>query len=250
MNADEQWFESDEFWEAMAPAMFTSVRWEAVPNDINGIESLTGLTRGAAVLDLCCGPGRHTLELARRGYKVTGVDRTKSYLQQVNEKARSESLDIELVQSDMRSFRRDKSYDLVMSFYTSFGYFEDPEDDSLVLRNMHASLKDGGCMVIETLGKERLAKVFMERNWQRLDDGSLLLEERTVTHDWSWIENTWILIKGGRMREFKVNHRLFSAAELKRLMLDCGFSRTACYGSPDGAAYNQNSIRMVVIGWK
>lgn len=251
MNDTGEWFERDDFWESMAPAMFTSVRWEAVPGEVDGIEKLAGLQKGASVLDLCCGPGRHSLELARRGYRVTGVDRTKSYLQQVSEKARQENLDIELVQSDMRLFRRNKSYDLVLSFYTSFGYFEDPEDDRTVLRNVLASLRDRGCLIIETLSKERLAKVFQARTWMRLDDGSIVLEEHTVTRDWTWMENTWILIKDQKIREFEVNQRLFSAAELRRLLMDCGFSRTAVYGSINGEAiYDQNATRMVVIGWK
>ena len=82
------WHEQDQFWE-MVP-LFGPDRLEMAPEEVEGVISLLGIEPGASVLDLCCGVGRHSLELARRGYRVTGVDRTASYLQTASEKAAAE----------------------------------------------------------------------------------------------------------------------------------------------------------------
>ena len=100
------------------------------------------------MLDLCCGVGRHSLELVRRGFRVTGVDRTQAYLDLVAAAAKREALDLELVRQDMREFHRDESYDGVINLFTSFGYFEDPRDDQRVVDNVYASLRSGGVLVM------------------------------------------------------------------------------------------------------
>ncbi|MCB2231528.1 class I SAM-dependent methyltransferase [bacterium] len=250
MTPEKDWFDNDDFWEVMGPWMFSQERWEAVPAQVDGILELTKPKAGASVLDLCCGPGRHALELARRGFRVTGVDRSQKYLDRVRSTANEESLEIELVHSDMREFTRENAFDLIVNYFTSFGYFDDPEDDYIVLRNMHASLRQGGCLLIETMGKERLAKIFEERTFDKFDDGTILLEERTMTRDWTWIENVWTVIRNGNTKTYSLAHRIFTAAELKRLMSDCGFARTACFGSITGDPYDQHAKRLIVIGWK
>ena len=70
-----EWFEDAAFWETFYPIMFPEERYEAAAEEVDNIVALTGVQEGR-VLDLCCGPGRHTVELAKRGFQVTGVDRT------------------------------------------------------------------------------------------------------------------------------------------------------------------------------
>src|SRR3989475_11807180 len=89
---------------------------------------------GATVLDLCCGPGRHALEFARRGFQVTGVDRTARYLETARTAARGAGLTIELVQEDMRSFHRPATLALALNLFSSFGYFAAASEDLTVLR--------------------------------------------------------------------------------------------------------------------
>ncbi len=67
------WHEQDAFWETMAFKMFAPQRWQQAATDVDQLLALVPLPGGSHVLDLCCGPGRHSLELARRGFVVTMV---------------------------------------------------------------------------------------------------------------------------------------------------------------------------------
>jgi len=249
MNTVKPWHEDDSFWETWGPVLFTPLR---IQNAVEGVDKTVRLLQiapGARVLDLGCGVGRHSLELARRGFKVTGVDRTKSYLKQAREKAEKEKLDIELVQSDMRAFRRPGAFDAVINLFTTFGYFEDINDDRKVIANVYDSLKPGGTFIMDTLGKETLAKVFQKRTWEELD-GTIVLQEHTISQNWSWMQNRWIMLRGNERIENTISHRLYAATELAALLTSGGFSRVDVFGDGDGHPYDETARRLVVVGHK
>jgi SAM-dependent methyltransferase len=72
----------------------------------------------------------------------------------------------------MRSFVRRAAFDLACNMFTSFGYFKDEEDNLKVLRNIYESLKESGVLVIEVLGKERLARTWLNTISSQLADGT------------------------------------------------------------------------------
>jgi SAM-dependent methyltransferase len=243
------WHESDSFWETAGPVLFTQGRWENAPAEVAAMVALLGLTPGADVLDLCCGVGRHALEFARRGFRVTGVDRTAAYLDEARRRAEEEELAVEFVQQDMRSFVRPKAFDVVINCFTSFGYFEREDDDRSVAASASESLRPGGMLLIEMMGKEILARIFSERGW-REEDGMLILEDRQVSPDWSAVHNRWIILKNGERREVRLTTRQYSAAELCRLLRDAGFQRVDVYGDLSGAPYDMQAKRLVVVAHK
>src|SRR5437867_1164721 len=98
-------------WEAFEPFMFHGRRLAGTPAEVDRVTALIGIEPPAAVLDMCCGPARHSLELARRGFKVTGVDRTSAYLARVRASADQEKLRVETVEADARDFRREGAFD-------------------------------------------------------------------------------------------------------------------------------------------
>lgn len=249
MTEMDPWFEDDHLWDTLAPFLFSEDRLQNAVPEVEGLVVMLELAPDTHLLDLCCGIARHTLELARRGYRVTGVDRTERYLEEARKAAREEGLDIELVRDDIRHFVRPGAFDSVINCFTSFGYFEDPDDDRRVVENVRASLKPGGTFLIDMKGKEIVAQGFQERVWREIDD-MILLEERRIIRNWSMIENRWIVLKGSERREFHFSHRLYSAVELTRLMIDCGFSRTRVYGGLSGEPYGPDSDRLVVVGYK
>jgi len=243
------WHEDDRFWERTAPFQFSERRWAAAPEEVEKALALLELEAGAAVLDLCCGPGRHSLELARRGFKVTGVDRTARFLEEARRRAEAEGLEIEFVQEDMRTFRRPGAFDAAINLWTSFGYFDDPEEDRRVLENIYASLKPDGKLLLDVMGKEVLARIFRPRDWQE-HDGVLFLEERRLIEGWSRIETRWIIIRDGEREEFTLSLRLYSGAELRALLQEVGFRRTWLFGDLDGEPYDQDARRLVALAEK
>jgi SAM-dependent methyltransferase len=118
-----EWFENDDFWREFYPFMFSDERFAATPDEVSRILALTQCNSGS-VLDLCCGPGRHSVELAQRGFKVTGVDRSPFLLERAREYAVKSGARVEWVQQDMRNFIRRASFDLACSLFTSFGYVQ------------------------------------------------------------------------------------------------------------------------------
>ena len=192
-----EWFEDESFWNALYPFMFEDRKFEVAEDEARGILDMAGLVKGS-VLDLACGPGRHAVALAKEGFQVTGVDLSPFLLQKAVNLARAESVDVEWVQEDMRRFLRPQAFDLVISMFTSFGYFDDKREDMTVLRNVHRSLREGGALVIETMGKEWLARGFLPTTSEELADGRLLVQRREIGDDWTRIRNQWIIIEGDK----------------------------------------------------
>jgi SAM-dependent methyltransferase len=242
------WYEHDRFWETMP--MFSQEIWEAAPEEVDFFIRLLGIGCGASILDLCCGVGRHSLELARRGFQVTGVDRTGAYLETAGRKAAAEGLELELIQCDMRSFVQPESYDAAINLYTSFGYFEDIADDRRVAGNLFNSLRPGGGLVMEMMGKEVLARIYQRRDWQELPDGALFLQDRQVTEDWTWMQSRYILIRDGESSEYAVSHRIYDGAGLRELLLNAGFETVSLFGSLDGRPYDTDAPRLVAVARK
>jgi SAM-dependent methyltransferase len=249
MRELKSWYQDDHFWKVVEPMLFGKKRVADAGTEVDQLTKLLKLESPAKVLDLCCGPGRHSLELARRGFNVTGVDRTGVYLRRAQKQAAGEGLKIEFVQEDMRQFCRPKAFDLTLNLFTSFGYFKSPAEDRRVLVNVHKSLKPGGRLVMDLMGKEIIARIFRERDW-REEDGMLILEERCISQDWSWIDNHWILVRGDKRDEFHVSHRIYSAAELTELLKECGFKKVQIYGNLAGAPYDHMAERLVVVARK
>jgi SAM-dependent methyltransferase len=90
------WHEQDDFWITMGPSMFTEDRMAAASNEVNQIIGLVELSLEAEILDMGCGPGRHSLAFARQGFKVTGVDRTAHYLDQAKKPPRGKNYQLSL----------------------------------------------------------------------------------------------------------------------------------------------------------
>ena len=247
MNLEKQWFDKEAFWSETMPVLFHQGRIEKSAEEIASIVTLTGIKEKSSVLDMCCGIGRHSLEFARHGHFVTGVDRTESYLEKAKNAAVKEKLEIDFVKSDMRKYSKPGSFDLAVNLFTSFGYFDDPEDDRTVVKNLYRSLKPGGKLVVEMMGKEILARIYRERDWSTIED-YIILEDRKITNDWAMVESNWIIIKGNEKFTHKFTHRLYSAAELKSLLLSAGFSNAKAYGGLDGSVYDHNAKRLVIVG--
>jgi SAM-dependent methyltransferase len=265
MAAGEEWFKDSAFWERYAPVIFDEKRWAEVPEVADGITRLARLDLyraegsaapgGPRILDLCCGFGRITLELARRGFAASGVDITESYLEAAREEAAYEKLDIEFIRGDVRGFKRPGFFDAAINLYISFGYFEDPADDLLMLRNVHESLKPGGSLIMETLGKEIAVRDFTKAEWFERA-GYFVLTEYAPADSWGSLVNRWILVKkdSGKGENERIEktftQRLYAATELRALLREGGFASVELYGGWDEAPYDDRASALIAVARK
>ena len=244
-----EWFDDESFWREVYPFVFPEQRFAAADEQMEKALALTK-PAGKSVLDLCCGPGRCSIALRKRGFAVTGVDRTKYLLDKARTNARAARTNIEWIQKDMRDFVREDSFDLVLSMFTSFGYFDDKQEDLLVLRNMLAMLRPGGACLIEVLGKEYLAKIFQPTISTLLPDGTIVVQRHEIFDDWTRVRNEWLVIRKNRAKRFKFHHTVYSGQELRTLMEHAGFVGVKLYGNLDGDAYGPSAERLVTMGRK
>jgi len=246
------WWSDKRFWNDFAPLMFDRVRWENAVEEVEGIISITTATPPDRIMDVGCGPGRHSLELSRRGYEVTGIDINEPYLKSAEEAARKEHTDIPPVflNCDMRNINMDKSFSGAFSFFQSLGYFEDPEEDLEVCRGVCNALETDGWFLVEMDGKETTAAGFEERTWMERD-GRIILLEYEAEGAWSVLHNRWqFRDTDGSWHEYEFSYRLYSAVELGWLLERAGFSSIEFFGGIDGRPYNQNAERLVALARK
>lgn len=249
MRAKREWFDDDAFWIGLYPVMFTKQRFAEAADQADKLVRLAS-PRGKKVLDLCCGPGRFSIPLAAKGFAVTGVDRTAFLLNKARARAKAARVKIEWIRKDMRHFVRPNAFDLVISMYTSFGYFDDRQDDLRVLRHTFTNLEPGGTLVIDVFGKERAARLFQPTAAESFADGTLLVRRHEVLDDWTRLRNEWIVIRNGRARTFHFHHTIFSGQELRDRLELAGFQDIRLYGNLDGDDYGLRAERLIAAARK
>lgn len=247
-----EWFEKADFWDLFEPFLFTHIRTTAMTaHETAGAAALLDLKAGDSVLDMPCGIGRHTVELARRGCRLTGVDLTRNYLKKTGARAKAAGVAVELVRDDMRRFRRENGFDAAINMFSSFGYFADPRHDRETLANYFESLKPGGRLLLDLLGREILKRNFREQTeYKDEETGAYLVHYSRITRRWDWIENHWTWVLGRRQREFKFGIRVYSAEEIERLLLETGFAVVDLFGTFDGGPYGASAERLIAVGTK
>jgi SAM-dependent methyltransferase len=177
---------------------------------------------------------------------MTGVDRTQKYLDHAAAEADRANLPVELVHADMRDFRRPGAFDAAINLYTTFGYFADPADDKRVAENLRASLKDGGGLVMEMIGREVLLRDFKPED--RFEaDGISFVERRAFDDSGSWLTNRRTIIQGDRKEEMELSHRIYSGPALESLLASAGFGSVRIFGDFGGSPYDAVARKPVAV---
>ena len=191
---------------------------------------LAGCPPGADVLDAPCGYGRHAIPLAQAGFRVVGADRSPAMLAEAKRRGEEREWP-RFVQADYRELPfPDGSFDAVLNLFTSIGYLGE-EGDRAGLGELRRVLRPGGCLVLETMHRDRLIRIFQARSWEPLPDGSRLLEERRFDPVESVIEGTHKLLpEDGEPISFVYRLRVYTATELARMLADAGFAELGFFG--------------------
>ena len=241
-----EWFADDRFWEDIYPFEFNETRMAAGETQTDRVIALSGIEQGD-VVDVGCGPGRHAVALAKRGFRVTALDLSRFHLGKARQRAAEAGVGIEFVEADMRTFARPHTFDLALSLFTSFGYFDDPADDARVLASVARSLKPGGTLVMDVLSKEWLAAGFRPTLSEQLPDGRLWVIRQEVIDDWTRTRNAWLFIADGQARTYHFDLRVYSGQELKTLLAAAGFRDIRLFGGFDGRPYGRSAERLIAV---
>ncbi len=241
-----EWFEKEDFWLNFGPIMFDEQRWAEAPAVASQIKKLANLSNRDSILDAGCGPGRISIDFALLGLDVTGVDLIEPFLQTAKESADDEGVSIELIQADLREFKSTKKFDCAVNLYTSFGYCDTKFDDELILRCIADSVKDGGSFIMECLSREIAVRDFTEGEWFERA-GKTVLTSFGVVGAWEGLRSNWTLVDAnGKRLTHEFIQRLYSACELRDILLGCGYSSCDVYGDFDKSPYDHKARTMVL----
>ena len=236
-------FYDNSFYNPASPAAVAQA-----PEEVEFILKKLGLNKGAKVLDLCCGPGRHAVPLARKGLAVTGYDFSADYLKEAAAGARKAGVKLTLKRGDMRSLKFKGEFDAVVNLFTSFGYFHRISDDIKTLKGVARALKPGGLFLLDVLNGGFIRGHFVARDWEQLEDGSYYLRERELTKD--GINNSWTRIGGRKTERRRFFARLYSKTRITQVLRRAGLVPIKFWGSFSGAPLDNGAPRLIVLSRK
>ena len=205
------------------------------------------------VLDLGCGDGRHSLELTRRGYRVTGLDLSEELLGRARRRTSDEGLDITFIQGDMRDAPGVSAFDLVVNFFTSFGYFSEDRENARVLDAIARSLRPGGRFLMDYLNRAYVLSTLVPED-RRTVEGMEVEQRRWITGDPSEAGghvriNKHVRIReGGVERSYDESVRMYTLEELDAMMDLAGLKVAQTFGDFDGRPVNDDAPRNILIG--
>jgi SAM-dependent methyltransferase len=226
--------------------MFTEERAE---KESSFVASALELEPGASVLDLCCGQGRHSVQLAKLGLKVTGLDLNPDYVQLAQQAAIASKVSIETVAADMREIPFENKFDAIVNMYSSFGYLETEAEDLKVLASAAKALKRGGRLLLDMLNREWAIDNYIQNDWHTGADGTLYAERRDLDLSTSRMHVHFIVVdaNGGRRESIGHNIRLYTLTEMTRLLERVGFQVTAVSGGFESEVYGIGTRRMIIV---
>lgn len=211
---------------------------------------LLGLTPPARILDVGCGYGRHSIELARMGFRVTGLDLSDVQLAHAREKAEAAGVEVEWRQGDSRAMLFDAEFDAAINMFLSFGYFESDDEHLAMLRGVSRALRPGGTFLLDFWNREREIRGF--ERWLVERTGEVFeVEEWDFDHlngrlNWT----NYVFFADGRRESWGHSIRAYTIAEVKVLLETAGLALRAVFGDLEGRAYTIDAPAAVFVATK
>jgi SAM-dependent methyltransferase len=222
---------------------------EQTQTEANFIQQMLGISPPAALLDVPCGGGRHSLAMAARGYRMTGVDISEEFLARARATAAERSATVRWEQREMRDLPWTAEFDGAFSFGNSFGYYDDAGNTEF-LHAVGRVLRPGARFVLDTgYVTECLLPTLQERSWYQLGD-LLALSERHYDHVHGrlHVEYTWI--RNGKIEKHPMSARLYSYRELRELLEAAGFTDVQGFSSLAREPFKLGSQRLLMVATK
>jgi len=211
--------------------------------EIDRVARVLRLGPDEKILDLCCGQGRHTLELARRGYNAEGLDQSHYLIQRARSTAKREGLQVRFREGDARRLPyRTDSYDVVLVLGNSFGYFDSVEEDLRILTELRRILKPWGQVLLDVADGEYLKEHFQPRSWEWIDRTMFVCRERSLSLDGQRLISREVItdVDKGVVADQFYAERLYTREALRQLLERAGFSRIAFHEIATESQRNQD----------
>jgi D-alanine-D-alanine ligase len=230
-----------DWWRTLFNAVYLRTDGDVVENTANTVREVDMLVQAAGlepndrVIDLCCGQGRHCLELARRGFKnVTGIDRSRYLIRLARRRARETGLEVTFQEGDARKFRAPEgSANCVAILGNSFGYFDREEDDLHVMRAVQRALCSAGTVALDLVDGDWMRDHFEARTWEWIDQDQLVCRERSLSADRARLISREVVIHAERgviVDQFYAE-RLYSKERIEDLLTRVGFEGVRFHGT-------------------
>ncbi|MGD0029249.1 MAG: class I SAM-dependent methyltransferase [Candidatus Bathyarchaeia archaeon] len=218
-------------------------KWLKTEELVNGMTKVLdgfGINSGN-LLDLCCGNGRVSIHMAKKGFKTVGVDISRAFLEDANRKAKEHGVSnlVTFLEGDVRNLNKViggsfRSFDVIVNAWTSVGFYKQEDDLSIFKQARELSSEKAILFVAETMHTEYLSIKFTPTSYTELDH-IVLLENRKYDPITSQISTSWIFYnKRGQDLEFvdkvDITHHIYSLGELSSLLRRAGWETVAAYG--------------------
>lgn len=242
MGWDQEFFRR--FWPLVGSAV-TAHRGGSEKKDVKSLLRRLRLRPGVRILDVPCGFGRHSIELAQRGFRVTGVDISPALLAQAHRRAAANGVTVDFRRGDMRRLSYRGQFDVVLNLFTSFGYFGDAPDQQ-VLERFRRALRPGGWLVIHLINRDWVMRHYRPQQRSRMGP-YVVTEEGTFDLSSSVITTDWRAERGQQVWHGTSRLRLYSCHELLAMLKQAGFSQVKLLGDMRGRPLTLASRWMVLV---
>lgn len=229
-----QWYQ--ELFENYARKYDNEVFTQGTIGEADFIEREIDSDKSVQILDIGCGTGRHSIELAKRGYKVTGVDLSDNQLESARQKAGAAGVSVNFIQKDACNLDFSEEFNLaIMICEGAFPLMETDEKNFMILQGAFRALKPGGKLIFTTLSA--LYPLFHSvKDLINSSGGDVISGDNSFDlitfRDISWIEFS---DDDGQKKKLYCNERYYTPPELKWLLKSIGFVNTGIYGCKLGA---------------
>lgn len=198
------------------------------------------------ILDLACGAGRHAIYMAAKGNNVMGIDLASNSIKVANFKAREKGLSEKLhfQVEDMRHFDLNSTFDFIFNLFTSFGYFDNKEDNLKVLNCAKKHLKENGVLVIDYLNSQ-LVLAKGEERYTKTISGIDFTINKYFERD--FVIKEIIVNDQGKISKFREQVQLFELKEIQTMLETLGFQIIHHFGNYQLEEYKDNSPRSIVV---
>jgi len=205
--------------------------------------------KNAKILDIPCGQGRHSIELAQKGFQVTGVDYSSNALQTAKKLARQNDLSVNFIKQDMRFLKLKEKFDAILNLGNSFGYFSDIDNENII-KNVSKLLKTDGFFIMHQINPIETLRQFGKGDKFKIFNGHVKCEDISFDPLNSIKKSRWIIIRGNKKEILNVKLRLYNFPEISYLFARYKLNIIKTYGSFDKKPYQFDSPSMIIIAKK